>query len=81
MSKIALFVLVFSLMLTGCATDKRPPYARGKRAYPARVYYDYDHYHYYDDDDDDDHHHRHRSHHRSHRGSFCPPGQAKKGRC
>lgn len=34
---------------------------------------------YYDFDDDYDYGHRHYHHH--HPGYFCPPGQAKKGRC
>jgi hypothetical protein len=62
------------------ATDGQHRHRNERRVvydvYPAPVEH-HDH-HYYADDYDD---YRGHGHYYGHRGYFCPPGQAKKGRC
>lgn len=79
MKKLIVVIGLLTLFLTGCVVhDRHSGYRDGYRYSGPKYERKYHR----------DSHYRHRSHHREYnrhrshgRGHFCPPGQAKKGRC
>lgn len=79
MKKLIVIIGLLTVFLTGCVVhDRHSGYRDGYRYSGPKYERKYDRHSHY----------RHRSHHREYkkhrshrRGHFCPPGQAKKGRC